>query len=201
MKIEKLTENKIRVVVDENDLHIKSLDIKSLSKALEKQEFFADVLEKAKTELGFNADGHKLLIETFSLNNDFVIFTITKYSFYKKNKPITKKKTKNEYYNCSIYKFESFEEFCAFCNCINNINNFNYKSFSKDFSLYLYKNTYYLLIKNINHSMENKEVFYSLISEFARNLSFSKTLENKLIEYGKIIIGKNAIEKTIKYFS
>ena len=49
--------------------------------------------------------------------------------------------------------------------------------------------------------MENKEVFYSLISEFARNLSFSKTLENKLIEYGKIIIGKNAIEKTIKYFS
>ena len=200
MKIEKLTENKIRVIINQNHLKIKSTDIKSLSKILEKSSFFMDILQKAKMELGFDTDGYKLLIETFSFNNDFVIFNITKYTFHEKKKTIVKEKTKNTYSNSAIYKFESFEEFCIFCKYINNINSFNYKSFSKNFSLYLYKNTYYLLIKNINKSLKNKNIFYSLISEFAKTVSFSDTFENRLIEYGNEIIKKGAIEKILRYF-
>ena len=201
MKIEKLTENKIRVIVNPNDLQLKNVDMKSLSSALEKQTFFVDVLEKARKEVGFETDGYKLLIEAFSLSHDFIVFTITKYSFQENRKPHVKRKSQNISKTNMIYRFESFEEFCHFCKRITNTTKFNYKSFSKNFSLYLYKNTYYLLIKNINTSYENKKIFYSLISEFGKSLSFSNTFENKLIEYGKTIIKKNAIEKGIKYFS
>lgn len=201
MKIEKLTENKIRVIVSPNDLKLKNVDIKSLSIALDKQTFFVDVLEKAKEQLGFETDGQKLLIETFYLNNEFIIFTITKYSFKEKKKPIVKKKKLNFSKDTVIYTFENFDEFCLFCNCIKNLTDFNCKIFSKNISLYLYKNTYYLLIKSINTSYENKKIFYSLISEFGKTLSSSTTFENRLIEYGKVIIKKDAITKGIKYFS
>lgn len=201
MKIEKLTENKIRVIVSSNDLKLKNVDLKSLSTALDKQTFFIDVLEKAKEQIGFETDGQKLLIETFSLNNEFIIFTITKYSFKEKKKPIAKKKKTDFSKDTVIYIFENFDEFCNFCNCISKLSNLNYKLFSKNISLYLYRNTYYLLIKNINNYYENKKIFYSLISEFGKTLSSSTTFENRLIEYGKVIIKKDAIEKGIKYFS
>ena len=81
MKIEKLTENKIRVIVKPSDLDIKNLDIRSfMTKALKEQNFFTNMLKKAKEEVGFNTDGCKLLIETFSSSDDIFIFTITKYS-------------------------------------------------------------------------------------------------------------------------
>ena len=55
MKIEKLTENKIRVIVKPSDLDIKNLDIRSfMTKALKEQNFFTNMLKKAKEEVGFN---------------------------------------------------------------------------------------------------------------------------------------------------
>ncbi len=200
MKIEKLTKNKIRVVVSFDDLEIENMDINSLF-TQKKQSFFVSILEKAKKELDFETDGYKLLVETFSLNNDFVIFTITKYSFKGEKNTLEKKKKNDFSKDTVIYEFEDFDEFCNFCNCISKFSNLNYKLFSRNISLYLYKNTYYLLIKNINISYKNKKIFYSLISEFGKPLSFSNTFENKLIEYGKVIIKKDAIEKGIKYFS
>ena len=51
MKIEKLTENKIRVIVKPSDLDIKNLDIRSfMTKALKEQNFFTNMLKKAKEE-------------------------------------------------------------------------------------------------------------------------------------------------------
>lgn len=209
MKIEKLTENKIRVIVKPSDLKFKNLDIHLLmTKALEKQTFFVSMLEKAKKEVGFNTDGCKLLIEAFSSSDDILIFTITKYSNQDLNvsnntlskKLTVKRKSFNLITNQSIYQFENFEEFCNFCECISKTNNFDIKTFSKNISLYLYNNTYYLLIKNINTAYCNANIFYSIASEFSKALSYSNSFENKLVEHGKIIIKKTAITTGIKYF-
>ena len=95
MKIEKLTENKIRVIVKPSDLNLSDTDIHLfITKALKEQSFFIDMLEKAKKEVGFNTEGCKLLIETFSSSDDVLIFTITKYSIkeIKKSNNISNKK-------------------------------------------------------------------------------------------------------------
>lgn len=208
MKIEKLTENKIRIIVNPSDLKVKDLDLHlMMDKTFEVQNFFADMLEQAKKEVGFNTDGCKLLIESFT-SDDILIFTITKYSLQEiknnksvsKNKLIVKRKTFNTSNKQALYQFKTFDEFCNFCECLSKNIDFDIKKLSKNISLYLYHNTYYLLVKNIDTSYRRVKTFYYIANEFSSPLTFSLAFENKLIEHGKVIMKKNAITTGIKYF-
>lgn len=201
MKIEKLTENKIRIIVDSYDLEKNNLNINKISTiGLEKHTFFMDLLEKAKSEVGFESNGCKLLVESFTTNDDFLVFTLTKYSCQEKKRPIAKRKQVLISNNTAVYRFETLNNFIDFCNYIKNSkfdlkqNRISIKSY-----LYCYNNTYFLLLKDINNSYEIKKYFNSLISEFANYTFYSDVFENKLLEYGNIIIKNNAIEKGIKY--
>ena len=211
MKIEKLTENKIRVIINSQDLKDNHIDLHTLmTKTLENQSLFFDMLSKAEQEVGFYTDGCRLLIEAFSSADNFV-FTITKYEKTESDlseenniSPRKKIKVKRKSVNLksanAIYCFEEFENFCNFCQFLNNIQQFESKKMSKDFSLYWYQNKYYLTISNINITYPNLKNFYSAISEFGKSIHFSNSFQNKLLEYGKVIMRKNAITTGIKYF-
>lgn len=211
MKIEKLTDNKIRIIINLDDLREKNIDSSVFTKPLETQTFLLDVLNKAEKEVGFYTDGCKLLIEAFSSDEGSFVFTITKYEDNSDKSPnsitipgrrkvTAKKKTLKSDCKTSIFKFSSFEEFCNLCNCLNEMGNINLKGISKNISLYLYNDTYYLVISDINIENNKLKHFYSIVSEFASLCSQSNTFENKLIEHGKAIIKKNAINTGIKYF-
>ena len=211
MKIEKLTENKIRIIINSSDLETKSLNIHLLmTRALDRQEFFSEMLERAKDEVGFDADGCKLLIETLSTSEDILVVTVTKYALEnmeasfdipkKKLKLTPKRKLPTPPSKHAIYRFNSFEEFCNFCQSIDNNSQFEIKKFSKNISLHLYNNTYYLLLKGINLDYDLVNYFSSLASEFSTHLTYSPIFENKLVEYGKPIMKRNAIITGIKYF-
>lgn len=210
MKIEKLTENKIRVIINDEDLKQNHTDLHTImTKSLENQGLFLNILSKAEKEVGFYTENCKLLIEAFSTSDDMFVFTITKYSendfkdaLPNNPKKLTvKRKSVNINNSDSVYKFNDFEEFCNFCNCINNKNQFEINKLSKHISLYLYNNTYYLILANINTNYKNIKIFYNTISEFGKFVSNSNTFKTKLIEHGNSIIKKNAISIGIKYFS
>ncbi len=210
MKIEKLTENKIRVIINDEDLKQNHTDLHTImTKSLENQGLFLNILSKAEKEVGFYTENCKLLIEAFSTPDDMFVFTITKYNEtdFKDILPNTpkkltvKRKSVNINNSNSIYKFDSFDEFCNFCNCINNKNQFEINKLSKHISLYLYNDTYYLILSNININYKNIKIFYNTISEFGKFVSNSNTFKTKLIEHGNSIIKKNAISIGIKYFS
>ena len=55
-----------------------------------------------------------------------------------------------------------------------------------------------MIVENINLDYEKKNLFFSSVSEFSFS-SFSNNFENKLIEYGKPIIKKNAISIGAKF--
>ncbi len=208
MKIEKLTEDKIRIIVNPSDLELENLDMKSImTKAIERQGFFVHMLEKAKDEVGFNTDGCKLLIEAFSSSDDILVFTITKYSERESSKNVdfnrklkVKRKCLNTTNKEAIYKLRSFDEFCDFCECIAKEYKFDIKKLSKNTYLYLYNNTYYLLMKNINIDDKAIKNFYSIASEFLAPVHYSNNFESKLSEHGKLIIKGNSIITGIKYF-
>ena len=74
MKIEKLTENKIRVIVSTEDLKENDIDFNLLmNKSMETQNLFFEILERAEEELDFHTDGYKLLIEAFSSSDEKLI--------------------------------------------------------------------------------------------------------------------------------
>ena len=86
MKIERITENKIRVIIDIDDLEKDNTDLKAIfNKNLSTQDFFLNILKKAEKEVDFYTDGCKLLIEAFTSTDNVVVFTITKYASDKKN--------------------------------------------------------------------------------------------------------------------
>lgn len=203
MKIEKLTENKIRVLVNFSDLNIEHLSSKNfINEALENSVLLADILKKAENEVGFNTDGCKLLIESFSSPENILVFTITKYiSEMQKKKLTLKRKNLNFASLRTVFKFDDFEDFCLFCEQMNRFNLLDIKNISKNISLYLYNNTYFLIFKHIDTCSSFNKTFLSVLSEFATSLAFTTSFESKLLEHGKLIIKHNAILTGIKYFA
>lgn len=200
MKIEKITESKIRIVVKIDELSSKNININDFIKSnVESQKFLLEILNRAEKEIGFNTNNCKLLIEAFSSIDDFYVFTITKIKRDNKYKHTYKSKANNHLLYNPIYKFSSFEEFCKLCEAI-------YKSkipiagVSKSISLYLYNNTYYLVFSKLNLSYRSFRKLFSIIGEFSFLVTKKNNFESKLLEYGKPIIKQNAIKTGIKYF-
>lgn len=68
MRIEKVTENKIRVILNIKDLQDKNIDLHSfMSNSIESQDLFYDVLDKAEKEIGFQTKNYKLMIEALAV--------------------------------------------------------------------------------------------------------------------------------------
>ncbi len=198
MKIEKLTENKIRVIINSDELPLKDLNVHSImTKAIETQDIFGIILKKAEKEANFYTDGCKLLIEAFSSLDDVLVFTITKFSSdneTKKRKLIAKRKS----FTCTckhiVCQFENFDTFYDFCAHIKSLRKLDTTKLAKNIALYHWKDNYYLVLRNSNTQYENMDLFYSALSEFGKLLSFSEHFESKLLEHGKVLIKKNAID-------
>lgn len=213
MKIEKLTENKIRIIIKQEELKDKSLDLHTImTKAAESQGLFLEILDRAKKEIGFNADGHKLLIEAFSSSDDVMVFTITKYEVIKddnknfafpishKNLKVKRKINVISKSNFAVYRFDDFETFCLFCDNLKHHKQICLRGLIHSNSLYLYNGFYYFVLSEINLEHKSLSKFYTLLSEFSIFYSHDHCFKNKLNEYGKIIFKKNAINNVFKYF-
>ena len=68
MKIEKLTENKIRITLNMDDLNEREIDYHTfMSNSIESQSIFLDMLNTAEKEVGFNTDDCRIMIEALAL--------------------------------------------------------------------------------------------------------------------------------------
>ncbi len=175
-----------------------------ITNAIETQEIFSNILKQAEKEVQFYTDGCKLLIEAFSSLDDMFVFTITKYvpdRETKKKKLVVKRKSLKLVNHEIICRFDNFDTFCEFCKRINHLHTFDIKKLTKNSILYTWKDFYYLVLKNVNTDYEKIDLFYSVLFEFGKIISASKHFEFKLLEHGKVMIKKNAIDVGIKYFS
>ena len=205
MKIEKLTDNKIRIILDIDDLARKNIDVHSLIKNNDgTQRFFKKILKEAQKEVGFDVADAKLLIEAFISTEGFFVLTFTKIANEFKEKsvliPKAKRKSDNQTSNTSVYMFDTFDDFCNFCTYLNNSNLENLKKFAKKISLYEYDSKYFLIFSEIDKNFKDISLFYIAICEFAKLVSNSPCFFSKLIEYGKPIFKNNAIQHGINFF-
>lgn len=210
MKIEKLTENKIRIILNIKDLEVNHVDFDSvLNNTPETQSLILSILNKAEREVGFYTQDCKILIEAIASFDGNFVFTITKTTpnlpketSFTRKKPQAKRKSFKIDANTIIYSFKNFDEFCEFCKAlhIEFLSHQNLKIICENTALYFYDDTYYLLIIGINSDYEHLNVFFSFISEFTDIVNNYKNFDAKLIEHGKAIFRKNAISNTIDIF-
>jgi len=206
MRIEKITENKIRITLNLEDLKENNIDLHSfMSNSPETQDLFLDMLEKAETEVGFKTSNYKLMIEAIATSEGNFILTITRIL---PEKNITPSKTPKKNIKAkrkvvtpdkvlSVYKFNTFDDFCEFCTYLNST---VLKSRLKSSVLYAYNSEYYLVLNNIRINLKDFKTFCYAITEFGSYIKDCALFERKLKEYGKVVIKQNAIETCSKYF-
>lgn len=79
MKIEKVSETQIRCTLNQDDLATRHLHISELAYGSDKAKaLFRDMMQKASSEFGFDADNIPLMIEAIPVSPECLILVITK---------------------------------------------------------------------------------------------------------------------------
>ncbi len=198
MKIEKISDNKLKIVLSKQDLIDKDIDIHTLNpNSMESQDLFFDILQEIEFYYGFDMGNSQVLLEGVSTSNGGMILTVTKTTPHAHDsiKPVPKLKVKKKEATQSvkelIYKFDSFDNFVEFVYRLNRL------SIKYQNSLYEYNHNYYLVL---SCTMENSETYKKLLFVLSDYASFTANpvIKNKLSEYGSLLIEKNAIQKIKK---
>lgn len=195
MHIEKLDENQIRIFLDIYDLKSKNVDLHSfMSNNSEAQNLISELLDIAENQVGFKPGNSSLAIEALACLNGKFVLTITKIS----SESIYSSKIPNQNFlpkdsKPYIFAFNSFDDFCDFCNYIYTSFNNTYLNFLKNCSLVLLGNIYYLVLNSNCLDIPNYNDFNLNIYEFASFVKNENFIENKLREFGKVIINASKI--------
>ena len=190
MKIEKLDTDKIRIILNIDDLRNNNIDFHSfMSNTTESQNLFLYMLDIAKEQVGFITDNYKISIETMYLNNGCFILNITRFksdNILKNPRVITKKKEISTQLNSSIYVFTSIDNFLDFYSKIKQSISINLFIDCK-YSLYFWNNNYYMSINSDCLNIKYQNLFLYILSEFSNLISNTSSVISNLKEYGNCI--------------
>lgn len=199
MKFEKLNNDKIRIILNLQDLEDNNIDYQSfMSNSSDSQKLFLEMLDEAEEQIGFTTKDYKLMIEALAtLNGDFII-TVTRFlpdldisPTYNKKTVKVKRKTNTLINDSIIYEFNNYDDILDFILLLKNSNIKGFTSFTKDFSLYSYKNNYYLVMDNINKNFSGIKTFLCVLTEFGKSINNSNLFKSRLNEYGTLIVKNN----------
>ena len=202
MQFEKINDDKIRIIFNLQDLKEKNIDYHDfMANSIATQSIFLDMLSQAEKEIGFVTSNYQLMIEALAASDGSFVLTVTRTKEEKKRLP-KKLKTAtpkpkllplDKNIPTLVYKFNSFDDFYDLCNfiIIQDLNKVT-KTFNKAI-LYSYNDNIYLLLKtNPKADIKDVKPIISLINEFSNGIIQSSELfQNKLTEYGKILLKNN----------
>lgn len=208
MKMERVSENKIRITVPFRDLEDRNLNLTSFNyNNPEAQELLWDMMEQAESELGFDATTSQLCVEAYPGNEDDFIITITrlpdmeefesiqKYikNKYTKRELRTKKRTKKLVVSVVIYSFTDVDDTCMMANVLQNV-------YNGESNLYKCGDTYYLQFCKNGFTLIDFKDMEPQLGEYGNRITNVGFYEGYLNEYGTKIITGNAIEMMNSYF-
>ena len=224
MRLEKINENKLKIIFDSNELIENHISVHSfLSNSVESQKFLLAILEIANEDFGFDSSNSEISYETFSFKNQCFIIFVTKNipqntsSFLQiSNLPktttsnflrdINTKSNLSDYFvrkNAQNFKntINKNLSYYSFFQNINDLFDFcNYINSLKihlniQSSLYRYNNLFFIETKNILHQSSETNKYFSILSEFQNTYILSENAGQKLKEFSNLLISNNAIQK------
>lgn len=195
MKIEKLNENKIRIIFNHTDLKENNIDVHSfMSNSIESQRFFLSMLDQAEQEIGFITDNYQLCIDAIALNNGNFIITVTRIEkeILRSTRVQARRIETFSNNNIMIYKFLNLDDFFNFENFLTLSFPDFIERFSTSISLYKYKNLLFLIFEKCEKNNFNE--ISGILSEFAIPIHNSEFIIDKIKEYGTLL-SQNTIHK------
>lgn len=185
MIFEKLSDNKIKIVLSKEDIKIRNIiSTDLLSDHLKVQSIVQELLIEARKKLNFITEDCDLVVESILSNNEDFIFTVTK--LYDDSNNCTSQ------HMVLILKLKNLGDFLNFCTYVDN---FTTQNLPEYLSLYLYNNEYYLYVYN---SPFISKYFFNSLVEFGEIVPFSNYLIGAFQEYGKKVLDSSSFSNSIK---
>lgn len=203
LKIEKISENKLKIILTLDELEKREISLKDLENDTTlAKELFLELIEENNLDEEFKLDNSQLLIEASSDCENLFVVTITKLDI---NVPLTQNqetltqkgivKSNSDDYTLSsnIYSFSSMDTIIDFCKICKSHDLFYGRN-----SLYKFSSDYYLIFSK--NCIKNKKFIrtFSFISEYCKSYYNMPLLETSIKEKAKLIIKNNAIDKLSK---
>lgn len=218
MKIEKISENQMKFILNQSDLTARDIKFNELEYGSEKtQDLFHEMLEQANIEYGFVSESIPLVIEAIPITKDSLMVLVTKLE-----------SIPDDDHRASIFAgFKEFKEslfsedleaqdYSSFgtptkpiknntsghskttiaiyafenINQIIDISKMINANFSGLSSVYKYNNAYYLVLEKINNSSIN-----FALNEYGYRYSSSIKSKYHLMEHGECITKEGAVRK------
>lgn len=205
MKVERVNENKIKILIDNDEARELNITPAKISEnAPEVQKMFWRAIHMAEENGEFSLDGAKLFVETIPSYADGIGMMITRVCSeqeledavnncgYKGKlrrselRPTERAARKQKKY---IYKFNNFDEICAAAEKL--IFNGLSTVYKMDESYYLY------LAPSDAISAYHADI---ILPEFANKVPHAQYAHGKLNEYGEVMIAENALEVFKEFF-
>lgn len=195
MKVEKINENKVKIILSFEELEMRNItlyDIEKNNSAAKK--LFTSLIEESNLDEEFELEDSQLFIEASSDNTNTFILTITKTDDLPDLNNYSKKETSQLYkIDSRLYEFSSIDVILDFCSKAKNENLF----FGQN-TLYKYENKYFILFSET--AIKNKKFIktYVMLSEYCSRYFSYDLFYNTIIEKSKIVISNRALQKLIK---
>ncbi|MEJ9230919.1 genetic competence negative regulator [Peribacillus butanolivorans] len=191
MKLERLTNNKIKIFLTLDDLIDRGITKEDiLGNSLKVHKLFQDMVEEACEELSFKMSG-SIAIEIFSLPAQGLIIIVTKEEeeLLTDEEEFLDLQVKIDDFPHILYVFNEFEDLVQLSHRL------SYHGLLNS-TLYHYEGRYYLLIENV------KDTTYDTVISLAAEYGHASTLTlYRINEYGTCIIEKEAIHVLISHFN
>lgn len=182
MKIEKISDNKLRILITASDLRERDLEVEDLYRDDSKaHSLFWDIIYQAYLEESFDVDDSRLIIEVAPVSSDSFVIIVTRIP----NNVISKKIVGESTALKNVYSFDTLDDITTLSHRILGL-------FRGNSTLYKYKEKYVLVM----FGYVTKRV-QAIISEYGHKENTSEAL---LSEHGNKVIEKKAIETLCQYF-
>lgn len=200
MKIERLSQDKIRIFLTFDDLMERGIQKEDMWREVPKvRELFSEMMDQAYSELGFDASG-PLAVEVFSLPAQGMVVIVTKGKMdpgkyfdhldEDEDEDIYELEVTLEQSDIISYAFSDFEHLLSAAKLVN-------KYLMDGGSLFSYKDKWILQLEPIEMEEQPFKTLIALLSEFGEATSITPAI---LEEYGKTIIAEDAVKVLCSYF-
>lgn len=201
MKFEKINENKLKIILNRDELPSSENLDEFMSDTNYARNSFLSILDEAYHKVGFDTNNYKIKIDAKSLIDGSFIFTVTKVvKLVEKPKKVKPHKVyKNKVSSKTIvYSFDRFDDFVKLCKDLKRNNFASFDDVCSNSNFYKSNDTYFLIIENLNQNSNRSSSFLSSITEFGDFVSENKIYAYSLEEHGDLLIKNNALEVGFK---
>ncbi|UHA72939.1 genetic competence negative regulator [Paenibacillus sp. 481] len=202
MKIERLSQDKIRIFLTFDDLSERGIQREDLWREMSKlQELFAEMMDQAYTELGFDATG-PLAVEVFAMPAQGMVVIVTRTRWDNSSSSqslhgdeeelddVYEMEVTLEESDTIVFAFRDFEHFIEAAHTVNG-------QFSVSGSLYQYNGQWIYHVEPNQLETARLQALIAILAEFGEATSVTTAV---LEEYGKCIIAEDAIAVTCQHF-